>query len=156
MNFNKSFLTLILLLVSICAMNLIAGTINAQSEAPKLQDQINAQLTGAKNKAEVGDYVDPRQVAASIISVVLSLIGTFFFVLLIMSGYWLVTARGDESKVEKAQATIRSAVIGIIIVVMAYAITYFVSTRILATAGPPGRARPSGCGVWSLNPPPGC
>jgi len=37
-----------------------------------------------------------------------------------------MTAAGEECKVEKAQTIIRNAVIGLIVIVSAYAISYFV------------------------------
>jgi ABC-type molybdate transport system permease subunit len=42
-----------------------------------------------------------------------------------------MTASGDESKVEKAQNILRSAVIGLIIALGAYGITNFVVGRIV-------------------------
>jgi hypothetical protein len=65
----------------------------------------------------------------------------------LVSGYWLLTARGDESKVEKAQATIRRAVIGMIIVLAAYSITQLVTAGIrgsVSGAGSSGKV----CGFW--------
>lgn len=112
---------------------------------PGVQSQINDQLDWAARSAQAGRAVDPREAIASIISAAITLLGSVFLVLLIMSGYWLVTARGQEEKEEKAQKTIRSAVVGLAIVLMAYAITLFVTARISQTAAP--TARPIGCGV---------
>ena len=42
-----------------------------------------------------------------------------------------MTARGDESKVEKAISTMRQAIIGLVITVGAYSITQFVVPRIV-------------------------
>lgn len=105
--------------------------------AVDLQSQIiEQQLGGAAVKAEVGAPVDPRVAVASLIKVALTILGTVFFVLMVMSGYWFVTARGNEDKEEKAKDTIRSAVIGLAIVLMAYAITIFVSSRLIVATSP--------------------
>ncbi|HRH32923.1 MAG TPA: hypothetical protein PK720_02150 [bacterium] len=56
----------------------------------------------------------------------LSLLGVIFVILIIISGYNWMTASGDEEKIKKATSTIRSAIIGLLIVVAAYSITYFV------------------------------
>jgi hypothetical protein len=68
-----------------------------------------------------------------------------------MSGYWLITARGDESKVEKAQATIRSAIIGLAIVLMAYGITLFVTSRVFVANGSTSGSSESRGLNWSFS-----
>jgi preprotein translocase subunit SecG len=119
--------------------------------AADLQSQVNDQLSASAGGAHIGDALDPRLVAASIIQVVLSLLGTVFFILLVMSGYWLITARGDESKVEKAQATIRSAIIGLAIVLMAYGITLFVTSRVFVANGSTSGSSESRGLNWSFS-----
>jgi cytochrome bd-type quinol oxidase subunit 2 len=78
---------------------------------------------------------DPRIIAASIIKVALSLLGTVFFILMIYAGFLWMTARGEEAKVEKAQSTIRRAVIGLAIVMGAYAATIFITQSLLSGPG---------------------
>ena len=63
---------------------------------------------------------------ASIIKVVLGLLGTIFVILMIYAGILWMTAGGNDEQVKKAQKIIQRAVIGLIIVVLAYAITYFI------------------------------
>ncbi len=60
------------------------------------------------------------------ISVVLTFVGVIFLLLMIMAGFRWMTARGNESEVEKAKKTVTQSIIGIIIVFAAYAISYFV------------------------------
>ena len=71
---------------------------------------------------------------AEIISIVieafLGLLGIIFIILIILGGYNWMTASGDEQKVEKAKDTIKRAIIGLVIVISAYAITYFVFTNL--------------------------
>ena len=61
-----------------------------------------------------------------IIQVALSLLGIIFMGLIIYAGYNWMTAMGDEQKVTKAKDTITRAVIGLVIVIAAYAVSYFV------------------------------
>lgn len=61
------------------------------------------------------------------ISVFLSLIGIIFVCLFIYAGYMWMTAGGEAAKVQKAQDLMKTAVIGLIISVSAYAIAYFVT-----------------------------
>jgi hypothetical protein len=61
-----------------------------------------------------------------IISTALSFLGVIFLILMIYGGFLWMTAKGNEQQVEKAKTLITAAVIGLIIVISAYAISYFV------------------------------
>lgn len=66
------------------------------------------------------------QIIQSAISAFLGLLGIIFIVLIIYSGFNWMTAAGDEEKVTLAKNTLIRAVIGLIIIISAYSITYFV------------------------------
>jgi hypothetical protein len=68
-----------------------------------------------------------------VISAALGLLGVIFLILIVYGGYIWMMARGDESKVEKAKDTISRSIIGLIIVLAAYAITYFVIDKLITT-----------------------
>jgi len=57
----------------------------------------------------------------------LAFIGVLFFLLIIYGGLLWMTARGNEADVEKAKNLIQAAVVGLIIVLGAYAITSYIS-----------------------------
>ncbi|MDP3043664.1 MAG: pilin [bacterium] len=63
---------------------------------------------------------------AKIIQAALSFLGIVFLLLTIYGGYLWMTARGNEQQVEKAKNLLTAAVIGLIIVLAAYTISYFV------------------------------
>ena len=73
---------------------------------------------------------------ATIIKVLLGFLGMIFIILVIWAGYSWMTAGGNEEKVTKAKTTIYRAVIGLIIIVSAYAITHFVFGAIDGAGGP--------------------
>lgn len=62
-------------------------------------------------------------ITGDIIGIVLSLLGVIFMVLIIYSGFLWMTARGNEENAQKAKAIMTNAVIGIVIIFTAYAIT---------------------------------
>lgn len=64
----------------------------------------------------------------------LALLGILFLVLMIYGGFIWMIARGNEQEVEKAKNLIQSAVIGLIIIISAYAVTIFLSNSILNVA----------------------
>jgi hypothetical protein len=74
-----------------------------------------------------------RDLATSISTVVkgvLAMVGTIFLLLTIYAGILWMTAQGEEAKVGKAIQIIKAAVIGLIVTMSAYAITYFVTTKL--------------------------
>ncbi len=65
-------------------------------------------------------------ILGNIISVILSVLGAVFIIFIIYAGYLWMTASGNEQKVEKASQILKESIIGLIIVLGAYAISYFV------------------------------
>ncbi len=97
----------------------------------KTADEVRAS-SGFSNSVSVGSVI------ASIIRTVLSLLAAIFLVLMIFSGFQWMTASGNESQISKAQDTIKAALIGLIVVLAAYAITYFVFKSLPFTASTTG------------------
>jgi hypothetical protein len=85
-------------------------------------------LNGLSNVAKKAGYsastnqTTISSIAGVLVATVLSLLGIVFIVLIIYAGVTWMTAEGDESKVEKAQTTMRNAVIGLIITIGVYGI----------------------------------
>lgn len=65
-----------------------------------------------------------------IIGIALSLVGVVFLVLMIYGGFLWMTAGGEAEKVKKAKGIIINAIIGLIIVLASYAITFFILDQI--------------------------
>ncbi len=89
-------------------------------------DAANTGLNATANAAQLNTSQDLPTVIGTVIRAGLGLVGMIFLALMIYSGVIWMTARGDESKASKAKDTIIAAIIGLIIVVGAYAITFFV------------------------------
>ncbi|MCX6796280.1 MAG: hypothetical protein NTW06_02155 [Candidatus Falkowbacteria bacterium] len=77
------------------------------------------------------DETGAASLAGSIVKVFFSILGIIFIVLMLYGGYNWMIAAGDNAKVEKAKDTIKRAVIGLIIVVSAWAIYIFISIYII-------------------------
>lgn len=73
----------------------------------------------------------PLLMVNTIIQIALSFLGVIFLVLTIYGGFLWMTAAGDEGKVESAKKMITAAIIGLIIIVSAYAISYFVINKLI-------------------------
>ena len=72
------------------------------------------------------DWNSVSRIIGAGVGAALSLIGVIFLILMIYAGYNWMTAQGEEEKVEKAKDTLTRAIIGLIIVVGAYAIWNFI------------------------------
>lgn len=71
------------------------------------------------------------EILGTIVQVVLSFVGIVFLSLMVYAGYLWMTARGKEEQVDKAKTLIRQAIIGIVITLGAYSITYFIIPALL-------------------------
>lgn len=74
-------------------------------------------------------------VMAAVIKGFIALLGIIFVVLIILAGNKWMNAGGDEEKVREAKDSIQRAIIGLIIIIAAYAITEFVFTHLPWGAG---------------------
>lgn len=75
------------------------------------------------------------ELVGSIINALLALLGVIMVVIMIYAGFLWMTAAGNDEKVKKARGMMTNAVIGMIIIFAAYAITEFVIDAIVqATA----------------------
>ena len=79
--------------------------------------------TGFQGREEIAPIV------GTAINMVLSMVGLIFLILMVYAGMLWMTARGEESQVETAQKIIKASMIGLFVVVSAYAITFLVTSR---------------------------
>lgn len=70
---------------------------------------------------------DLKATIVNIIAWVLGIVALIAVVMIIIGGFMWLTSGGNEEKIEKAKKTISSAVIGLIIVILAWAIVIFVA-----------------------------
>lgn len=73
---------------------------------------------------------DVGTIAGTAINAALTLVGLIFLILMVYAGFLWMTARGEESQIEKAKGMITAAIIGLVIVLSAYAITALVTGRL--------------------------
>lgn len=78
---------------------------------------------------------DLETVIGSIIKATLSIAGVLFFGYIVWAGFLWMTAHGEEEKITQAKKMISGGVIGLAIVLAAYAITQFVVTKLSDSTG---------------------
>ncbi len=125
---SKKFLLLFLILLfgffsfSFCLADTSSQNLNDAFGKP-LED-------AAKGAGYDQSQKDITSIISIIINLALSFLGVIFLGLMIYGGYYWMTARGEEEKVTKAKDTITRAIVGLVIVVAAYAISVFVVNSI--------------------------
>ncbi|MBU2542301.1 pilin [Patescibacteria group bacterium] len=97
--------------------------------------QISANTEGPNIGLEYGQYTglgsqDIRFTVAMIIRAVLGALGTVALAIIVYAGFKWMTAGGNDENVASAKKILTAAIIGLVIIFSAYAITRFVTTEL--------------------------
>lgn len=84
------------------------------------------ELDKVADSAKLGEQRDISAITGKIMGTIFTLTGVFLLILVIIGGIMWMTAGGKEDQVKKAKALFQNAFIGLIIIVLAYAISRFV------------------------------
>jgi uncharacterized membrane protein YwzB len=114
------------------ALPFIPMIVQAQSAVP---GSVQENLDAAR-----GAQPAPQPLAViigKIINAALSLLGIIFVVMMVWAGFLWMTDAGSSEQVKKAKTMLRNAIIGLIIILLAYSIAQFVIDGLVnATSGP--------------------
>lgn len=129
--YKKTKIILIIFLVSSCfffALKVVKAQIteNALDKMNPISDVYGASSSTAPSISEI---------VASIIQYALSFLGVIFLILLIYGGFIWMTASGDQEKITKSKEILQSSIIGLIIILTSYTITYFVIESLTKASG---------------------
>jgi len=121
------------LLGLVVVINLLSFALTPAVVAEEVGSLINEQLEPVQEIYGDSDVSETTfaTAIAEIIKIVLSFLGVIFIVLIVYAGFLWMTSAGNEEKVKKAKDIMVAAVIGVAIVLLAYAITYFVIDKLL-------------------------
>lgn len=112
--------------------------VQAQNLGSTLKTGLNAAAPAELKQSET----DPAKIAGNLISAVLGLLGAVLLAYLLYGGYKYMTARGESEEVKKAIGIIKDAIIGLVIIVLAYAISGYVIDAIAGAVGGQGQGGP--------------
>lgn len=77
------------------------------------------------------ERIDEESVLTGVLNTVYAVAGIVAVIAIIGAGFFYVTSQGGSEGVKKAKNTILYAVIGLVVVIMAFSITWFVSNRLV-------------------------
>ena len=89
----------------------------------------NNRLTGFANNVGYDSTASSTTVEGVVgiaLKAIFSLLGVIFMIYIIYGGALWMTASGSEERIKEAQTIIKRAIIGLLITVLSYSITYFV------------------------------
>ena len=78
---------------------------------------------------------DLPTIVANVVNVMLGALGIVFLVLVVYAGFLYLTSNGEEKNVGKAKKMLTQAVIGLVIIVSAYAISLLVINSLVTITG---------------------
>lgn len=93
------------------------------------------QATGNLIPSKIGGADTVPELIGVIVSSVLGFLGILFFFLIFYGGLVWMTAQGSEEKIERSKEIISAAVVGLVIVLAAYAFTRFIFDQLAARNG---------------------
>jgi len=109
------------------------------------QSPVTNGLSAVGNAAGIASgSTDLPTIIGRIINIFLGFVGIILLVLLLYAGYLWMTSGGDPTKVDQAKNYIRNALIGLVIIVSAFAITSFVISQLIGATGGGGGTAGSG------------
>ena len=99
--------------------------------ARSLGGEVKHNLKIAQDSAGLPYYTEPVDMVVLVIQGLLGIIAVIFFILIIIAGFRWMTAGGNEETVAKSKKIISNALLGILVIMFAYAITMFIFTALL-------------------------
>ena len=147
LSLNKNIMRIliyIILLVSVL-FSLLVLTQPQVVSASAFEDGLMHTAVGTGHFDTAGAKKPLVQTIGEATKVLLRFLGVIFLLLMIYGGYIWMMAAGNETQVEKAKNIIKNAAIGLIIVLAAYAITYFIIDKVYG--GAPATSLPEDSGT---------
>jgi amino acid transporter len=130
MSFSQKKLILIIIGLFLVGAFFVPYLSHAQLDTNQLKALGNATYgQEATEKATSETYL--AETIGGIIKMALGFLGLILVVLIIYGGFLWMTAGGNEEQVKKAKKFLENAIIGLIIVILAYSITYFVIDQLV-------------------------
>jgi len=99
--------------------------------AKKSLNDATTALNTVSNKTGITES-QITNVGGNVVTMIFMVSGLIFFVLMVYAGVRWMTARDKAETVDKAKNTMIAAVIGLVILLAAYAVTTFLQTRLIS------------------------
>lgn len=115
-----------ILLTFLFLFTLLINPVEAAVEKYEFTKSSGIKEIGQEAGYSVEDIRTPESYVGTILTLVFSILGLVFMILTIYAGVKWMTAQGNTAQIDAAKDTITRAIIGLVISVAAYGLTYFV------------------------------
>jgi uncharacterized membrane protein YwzB len=124
----RNFFFLILFTITCLSAPILAFSQSAHAqETRSIFKPENRENINKTTESSVGDGYNKERsledIIASVIQLVLSVLGIIFIVLMFLTGNEWMQAAGNEEKIKKAKTRIQQLLIGLIFILLAYAVS---------------------------------
>ncbi len=133
---NKQVISFFLaLIISIIQLSIFFNFSQAQT-GPGTEQLLNRSVgmsevrTVYQHSEQSTDRLDIRVMIVRIVNVSLGLLATIFLLLVVIAGYQYLTAGGNQEQTKKAMDQIKNSLIGLIIVSVAWSVSFFILIRL--------------------------
>ena len=120
---------MVLPLLAIGISGLVVSSVSAAECTVDNDNPIGTAAGCTKNDSQPTDLTKSIQ---DITNVLLFVVGAVSVIMIIYGGIQYVTSSGDSSKVQNAKNTILYSIVGIVVAILAYAITNFVVSSFIS------------------------
>ncbi len=128
---KKRFLPIVVCTAVLAMCMCMPQTASAQAFLEKIKGGVQRTAT----PAGLNQTTSLENMIGGVINVAISLVGVLLLAFILYGGFLWITSAGDSKKAGEAIKMIRNAIIGLIIIVAAWAITDFVLARLGEVAG---------------------
>ena len=138
---NKIWVVIIMLLYAVAVTNSISPA-DAAGRSQSGIDALKFLDATAREAGLASGVIEPKHgedktlgIVANIINVILGFVGIIFFIQIFWAGFRWMTSAGNEEVISGAKSTIKTAVIGIVVVFSSFMITNFVLNQLKTMQG---------------------
>jgi hypothetical protein len=126
-------------LLTLCLLSGLLGygqVVKAQENLSLWGDPTAGEMVGFEAFKVIGlGNRDPRLIITSIVQIALGFLGVLAVLLILYAGWLWMTSNGDERKIDQARDLIKNAVIGLLIILSAFAIVTFILRALIRATG---------------------
>lgn len=133
---SKIYFSLKLILIFsffILSVFFVAGPVSADANSMMWGSQAGSVQTSTG----LGDE-DPRVMVSSVVNILLGFLGIIAVIAILIGGFKYMTAGGDSGETDKATKIIGAGVVGLVVILMAYALANFIIDKLYTATGATG------------------
>ena len=124
----------ILLSLTLLMLVALVSPLLIQAQVPGLEEKTAGELGEMAGEAGYKQEKTLPEIIGGVIKIIISLLGIVAAIIIIIGGFQWMTSGGSEEKIKKAKGLMINGIIGLVLVVFAYAIATFVISSLSKVA----------------------